>query len=219
MKANAIYVSLVLASLMMGCSSSTSYRVSKDYRGQAPQLKKIGVVVAQAQILNLSVLGFALPDSEKSAQSAKLFESAVLSEFSLKGYSVVLLAIDDDLRALINQYNSTRQNIHQEWDIDTIPNLKSTVPVLTRAGVDAVAIIWALDKISTSVRKTALVASWVLLHPSPGGKYHAELALLDRSGKRIFYNLKTGTEYNLTEEDDVSRICSELVSDLESIRQ
>jgi hypothetical protein len=221
MNAKMVFFSLLLGSLMAGCSSSKSYHVSKDYKGQAPTLRKVGVVIAQAEIRNLSLSGYryALPDIDKSAQSKKFFESAIVNEFNRKGYSAVLLAIDDDLRALINQYDNTRPNIHQDWDIDTIPNLPSTVPVITRADVDAVAIIWALDNISTNARKTMNIVSWVLLQPTPGGKYFGELLLLDKSGKRLFYNLKTGTEYNLTEEDDVSRICSELVSDLEAIKQ
>ena len=218
MKANMVFFSLVLGYLLAGCSS-VSYHVSNDYKGQAPTLRKIGVVIAHTEILNLSVFGYALPDYEKSAQSQKLFESAAVNEFNQKGYSAVLLTIDDDLRALIKEYNNARPNIHQDWDIDTLPNLPSTVPVITRADVDAVAIIWVLDNISTNARKTMNIVSWVLLLPQPGGKYFGELLLLDRSGKRLFYNMKTGTEYNLTEEDDVSRICAELVSDLEAIKQ
>ncbi len=213
MKANTVFFSLILGSLMVGCSSA-SYHVSKDYKGQAQKLKKVGVVIAQAEIFNLSVFGYALPDFEKSAQSKKFFESAVVSEFSRNGYSVVLLAIDDDLRALIKQYDNTRPNIHQDWDIDTIPNLQSSVPVVTRAGVDAIAIIWALDNISTSVRKVWMGAMAAIFLSVPPGKAYVELTLLDQSGKRLFYDLKISRSRNLTEEDYVSSICSELVSDL-----
>ena len=235
MKANMVFFSLVLGSLIAGCSSSTSYHVSKDYRSQAPKLKKVGVVIAQTEILNLGLGNYTWPDFEKSAQSKKFFESAAVMEFNRKGYAAVLLPIDDDLRALIKQYDNTRPYIlylystniitgnpmakGDKGEFDTIPSLKSTVPVLTRAGVDAIAIIWASSQISTSGRTALSITTAVFGVVVPHGKTYGELALLDKSGKIVFFKLKKGKNYNLTEEDSVSRICSELVSDLEAIKQ
>lgn len=225
MKASMVFFFLILASLMTGCLSSRSYQPFMDYRSQAPKLKRIGVVIAQAEILNLGAGNDTWPDFEKSAQSKIFFESAVVNEFNRKGYAAVLLPIDDDLRALIKQYDNTRPNFQQDRDIYTTPNLQSTVPVLTRADVDAIAIIWALDHISTAGRKALNVTSNIILFILGtggvvlNGETYCELALLDKSGKLIFFKLKKGKNYNLTEEDSVSRICSELVSDLETIQQ
>ena len=225
MRAKIVFLSLLLGSLMAGCSFSKFYHVSNDSKCQGPKFKKVGVVIAQAEIFNLSASGFASPNFEKSAQSMKLFESAVVNEFNRKGFLAVLLPVDDDLRALIKQYDNTRPNFQQEWDIDTIPNLQATVPVLTRAGVDAIAIIWALDHISTAGRKALNVTSNVIMFFLGGGavvlngEAYGELALLDKSGKLAFFNLKKGKNYNLTEEESVSSFCSALVNDLVATQQ
>lgn len=215
-----IVPSLVAAVILAtGCAAPKSSLTSADYQDRAGRIRKVGVVVAEGRIMDLGAGGGVALNPEATKRCTANTAAAAKQSIEGRGYEVVLLPLDDDTRALLSDYMKVRGEItmpfpSNQGKIEGLPPLAAVPAATTRSGADAIVFVGALDHVSTGGRK-AMMGALLLLGWSGGhGNAFADLAVVDGSGRIIFYDRKFGSNYTLTEDDDVQKVVGNLVAGL-----
>ncbi|HEY5999523.1 MAG TPA: hypothetical protein VI078_09540 [bacterium] len=216
--AAAVALGVFLALLAAGCASPQSHVVSAGFTGRLGEAKRVGVAVADAQIYRLEAAGGLVWDAAGSGTCRERLQRAVAREVAGRGLIAVELTVDDEVQALLKEYQQARGAILDPFaasggQIAGVAPLPAAVRVASREALDAVVIVSGRDHVSTAGRQAMMGALLLLGVVGGKGLAYADLALIDPSGAVLFYDRKRGSQYNLTREDDVGNVCAELVGD------
>lgn len=199
-----------------GCSSAVTYRSEKDFGMRLKTMKKVGVVIPAVEIYELGVGGSLLYDAERSRESRGYFEKSTQKLFASNGYNAILLPTTEDILAVIDYQRQIRSSYSPPPQNITLRSASQSEmePVLTKYGVDCLAIVEAMDHVSSGGRKTVMTAFAMLGFIGGKGMSYAYLTLVDKTGSSIFYDRKVGSNSNLTDDDDVEDIMRYMVEDI-----
>lgn len=206
---------IVTAILGAGCAAEKSSLTSTDFPDRVGGVRKVGIVVAEAQIINLTASGGTSFNPKASERCGTCAAAATQQLLSGRGYQVVVIPLDDDTRPLLAAYTSVRGSIFMPFPsnqgrIEGLAPLAGIPAACAKIGVDALVFLGARDHVSTKGRT-------VLMLLGGGGGHgiaYADLAAVDSSGKIIFYDRKFGTGYTLANDEGVREIFDELVAGL-----
>ncbi len=221
MKLGMLFAILALQVLFFsGCATSKSYQISPDFSSRSGEPRRVGIV------FDVHIYTQNGEDSKRSEQSLKYFEEASVRELTNNGYAVTVLPFSDDLRMLLAQYKHTRGVMVRPFSdnqgkVDGLAPLTGMVPVLGKEDIDGIVIVNGIDHLPTS---TAVVGGLALsaltgVYWGANAIAYADFALLDKAGRIVFYDSRHGENYNLTNEESVFKVSSELASDLNIARQ
>lgn len=216
MKPNRTIAWLLMVTLLAGCATEApSVQATRGFNGQAPTLKKIGVIVDAP--VSYYTGGFKPSAAERAEETAARrqgvanVQAEVNRALREKGYTVVMLPMDDDAHAVLKEFDAARGNNMRkpfpatQGKIATVAALPAAAALAARAGVDGIVIINGKDsKASTRGAIVQVVAMVVLVAalavmvagtgdggPLPTGPstlpYDADFAFIDRTGKILFY--------------------------------
>ena len=210
---------LLMAGLAAGCASGKSSLKSQDIADRVESIKRVGVIVAEARIYNLGAGGSKEFNPDASERCEKCAESAALKSLVDRGYVAVLIPLDDDVRALLSDYAKARGDISTPFQsnqgkIEGVPLLACAPQTCAKNDVDGVVFVGAVDHVSTGGRKALLGAMAVFGITGGQGIAYADLSVVDRTGKLLYYDQKSGTNYSLTDDSNVLKVYGELVAGL-----
>lgn len=211
---------LAAALLAAGCAARKYQISSADFGERAGSLKRLGVLVAEARIYNLHGEGEAALVPEASERFAAAAETAAKQVLGERGYVAAAVSRDDDGLALLADYLRIREELYTAFSssretIEGIARLAGAAAVCARSGVDGIVFVGVRDQVPAGGRKV-IFGSRALFHLYYGGKgvAAADLAVIDRNGKLVFYAQKSGKQYDLTEDEDLGKLLGELAAGL-----
>lgn len=199
-----------------GCSSAATYSSEKDFGLRLKTMKKVGVVIPAVEIYELGAGGSVLYDAERTKESRKHFERATLEAFAGNEFKAVLLPTAEDILAVIDYHRVIRSNYSPPSNsIALRPASQSEMEsVLTRYGVDIIAIVEAKDHVSTGGRKAVLTTFAMLGVVGRGGMSNAYISLVDKTGSCIFFDSKPESNDKLTDYGNVESVIESMVENI-----
>jgi hypothetical protein len=218
MKPSKVIAWLLILAQLAGCASPAppAFQVAPGFAAQHAGTHRIGVLVdARVRYTSLSDPGNAsdaAKSAELSAQGRTNVQDALNRELAGQGYTVVMLPMDDDARALVAEFDAARgHNLSRPFPatngaIGAVAPLPAAAAIAAKNRVDAIVIISGRDsatsvgeKVLAGVAITAVVllvgAIFVAsgspppaLGPGPHAPpYDADFVMLDSSGKILAY--------------------------------
>lgn len=223
---------LLIGALAAGCAAEKSYVTTSDFPEAGRAIRKVGVVVAEARLLDLSVGHVAagvtgahlVPEVSKNVEGSErclpLAEAAAVRSLSDRGYEAVLFAYDEEIRTLVAEYAPVRERLAGAFldkkPIEIVPPMPRAQQVAAARGVDAIAFVSVRDLVGSKGRKflTALFYGSPAVHVS-GGRSEAELALLDAAGRPIYFDvLREEGNLDWSDDEDIVELCGKLTAGL-----
>lgn len=207
---------LLTLTIVGGCSSAPTYRSENDFGIRLKTMKKVGVVIPSAEIYGLGAGGSLLYDAERSKESRGHFEKVTLKEFGSNGYNAKLLPNAEDILAVIDYHRQIRSGYSPPPTLTVLRSASQSEmePVLTKYGVDMLAIVEAKDHVSSGGRKALLTSLAMVGFVGGRGMSYAYITLVDKSGSSIFFDRKAGSNSNFTNYGEVEDIIKSMVEDM-----
>lgn len=219
------YVLLLVLFTLAGCAGPKSYSVQNDFPTIWQQTKKIGVIVPAVDVFEIAVDGQLTLDKDQSAIARKSIEEGALKAFTDKKFEAKLLTYDPAVEASLKSWFPIYKNIRDHFpDSKTLTNspviMENAGQLCKQQDFDMIVIIRGRDHVQSAGRKAANAALTVAFAVLGGvhssrGIAHADLALVDSSGKTVFYDQKSGTNFTLTDTGDAESIVSQMLDDVQ----
>ncbi|HKB58544.1 MAG TPA: hypothetical protein VKC56_00720 [Gallionellaceae bacterium] len=214
MKPNRMIAWLLMPVLLAGCATPkrTAFQAAPGYNGETPAAKRIGVIV-DAHVTYTKALLPPTPADRAEATALQTrgienVQAGINRALAARGYTVVMLPLDDDARAVLKEYYAVRGDslvrpfLDAGGKIGRVAALPAAAALAAKAGVDGIVIVNGRDAKATTgavvvfavVMALAVVATAaaisggspapVLPGPAP---YDADFAFIGRAGKIEFY--------------------------------
>ena len=138
-------------------------------------------------------------------------------------YTVTVLALDDDLRAVLGQYHTVRDSIARPFhssdgQIEGLAPIPGAAAIAAKANLDGIVIVSGEDGLVNGTAFTAGLIGSTFTNGALTGPQepvgYADFAILDKSGRITFYAGRNGTQVNLTNADGVADVVSAFANDL-----
>jgi len=199
-----------------GCSSAATYSSEKDFGLRLKTLKRVGIVIPAVEIYELGAGGSVLYDSERTKESRKHFERATLEAFASNKFDAVLLPTTEDILAVIDYQRMIRSNYSPPPNNIALRSASQSEmePVLTKYGVDFLAVVEAKDHVSSGGRKAVLTTFAMLGVVGKGGRSNAYMSLVDKSGSCIFFDKKPESNDKFTDYGNVESVIESMVENI-----
>ena len=220
MKSGMQFAVVAMALSFAGCATQKPYQFTPELNNQSGEMKKIGVV------FDVHIYASNGEDADRSAQSRKIFEDTSVRELVNKGYAVSVLPLDDDLRTLSTQYQNTRGSIARPFsdtkgEVKDLMPLAGMPPVLAKTDVDGIVFV---DGVESDPSRASVIGGLALgaltgFFSVPTVTSYADIAVLDKSGKIVFYDRRFGQNYNFSDDVIVSNVLSDFANDLATAQQ
>ena len=218
---------LIVLFSLAGCAGPRSYSSQSDFPTTWKQAKKVGVIVPVVDVFEIAVGGQLTLDKEQSSAALKSMEAGTVKAFTEKQLEAKIMAFDPALEIALKSWIPIYPNIRQQFPDSKTPT--STPIIMSNAqelckqhAVDMIAVIRGKDHVQSAGRKAANVALTVAfavlggVHSSRGIAY-ADLALIDASGRTIFYDQNSGTNFTLTSSGDAVSIVSQMLDNAQKV--
>lgn len=215
----ALFAVLLTGAFAAGCAAERSYVTTRDFPEAGRAIRKVGVVVAEARLLDVTVAAEVSKNIEGSERCLPLVEAAAVRSLSDRGYEAVPLAYDDEMRSLVAEYAQIRQRLVGAYadkkPIEIVPPLPRAQQVAAARGVDAIAFVSVRDLVGSKGRKFLSILLTGSIYQMSGGSSEAELALLDAAGRPIYFDVwKLEGNLDWSDDEDIVEVCGKLTAGL-----
>jgi hypothetical protein len=195
----------------------------------------VGVLEPRVDVFELGAGGQRTLKEEWSVPARKAIAEAVASAVAAKGFGVKPLepfpALQDDLLDMRLLYEAVGSSIlfavYQQQFPAPVERFDYALGDVSRLldayGVDALAIVYASDEVSSGGRKaakavsTAALALLGVIAIPRGGVTRMSIGLVDRSGSVLWFNVGAGS-YDLRDANSTGMLVSSLLAQLPSSR-
>jgi hypothetical protein len=218
----------VLAFMLLGtgCFTPRYYRARPDYQTTLARVRTIGLVRPYVKVYELDAGGTDTLKDEWSELGKKNVAAALARAFAEKGKKTKLIEPAPDTRDEIEEvrllyeavtsgiidatYRYYFENKYKDFDYTVGPVGR----LLDRYGVDALALSYGKDEISSGGR-TALGVASALFGGVRGGYTAVSVAIIDRNGRVLWFNMAGGEgAFDLRDPDSAGKVVDRLVGQL-----
>ena len=222
----------------IGCASEThrkeTYRKHPQYESRIAEIKNTGALPADVRVYELSAGGMKELRNDWCETGKANMQHALIKSIQKSSLNLSVLTIDEELKAEIDELQSLYRAVHESIYLHTFepnnlfPHKKENFvyslgridDVLDKLGVDSLIFVYGSDQISSDARQFWMAASIILLFlgghtatPSPGFT-EVSVAVVDRTGDILWFNLYRSNAFDLRDKNDSLRILSYLISTL-----
>lgn len=207
-------VATFFGALFSGCSTTQAI---KSPRLADAGVTRVGVVIAEARVIDLSAGGTLEVNLKETERCAPRVEAAAVRRLADLGYEAVPLGYDDEIREVVTAYLRARGRLVVLWareeSIDSAPAVPGAEKVAAARGVDAIAFV--SSRIVDPTTKSVIGLAFLGIKPK--GELEVSLALVDAAGSVVYFNRRwestAGSPWAYPEKF-YGRLCKELVEDL-----
>lgn len=218
MKKLGLAVVMLWAFIVAGCGANRLV-VSQNFGTTMPEIKKVGVILSDVSVQEVSVGGSKeLMTVETAAAVPIVAKVAVESVTGLK-LEGKLISSDDDVRKVTTPYNRIRQQelFMMLSDREGRPVSPEFAGLAAKADVDAFILFRSCENESSGGRKALKVATVLLGGFAGAESTYADIALVDRNGHLLYYNNSVSGN-SLQKEGDVKDIFDGLLTRFREVR-
>ncbi|HEY6872091.1 MAG TPA: hypothetical protein VI298_05105 [Geobacteraceae bacterium] len=239
MRSTTVAVAVALSLIVSGCAPK-SIRTNPDLAGKSAGMRIVALVTPDVKVYEVSAGGVRELRDEWSEQGRGNVVKAVISRFAGAPVEVRPLAQDgeaaQDVKEVMALFEAVSQSIilHTYSDNnnpnvfpDKVKNFDYSVgsleTILKKSGADALLLVYGEDEIATGGKKalnalgivTGLaVAAFTGVAIAPHMEGTAmRMALADRNGTILWYNIKGGTGYDLRNSDSSVNLVNETMEE------
>ncbi len=209
-------IMLVSCIILSACSAPKSYMMQPEFSETANRVKKIGVTVPKATVMELGFGGSKTLDEEASQAALKVIEQGVLEGLQKSGMEAKLLEQQNDLLIFQKGYQPLSREMRAHFPgarrVPTVPSrIENFSEVLKNNNVDCVLAIEGLEHVSSAGRKAAQVVTAVLFGATSRGMTYLNYNLFcGADGKPMFTDLRAGSHFSISSSSDVSGLVNDI---------
>jgi hypothetical protein len=215
---------LLAASALSGCFAQNE-ALRRKLAEQLKPVRSVGIASPDVKIYELDAGGMRILRDAWSQQGEENVSAALRSVLREKGFSVKVVEPTAQTREELDEvrllYQAVGQAIldarsiyyygHGWWDLDY--TVGPVDKLLARYGVDALALTYASDEISTGGRKATAAIAGLFGVQVRGGISWASVAIVDRSGKVLWFHDAWGeAAYDLRDAESARALVGVIVN-------
>lgn len=209
----------VLGVLVVSCAQTRKSLVTPEFSSAVMSIRSVGVLVVESEVLDLGAFRKSTPNAEKTGKARTCLGAAAVSSLQARGFEAVLLPDEEPSRELAREYRTLRGDIMMErkfagsaGKIEGMAPLSAAPAVLRGRNLDGVLLVSGIDHHASVASRLAGLSP--ILGGGGAGIAYADIALLDATGRILFYDEWEGSDVALTEEKGAARVCRELSAGL-----
>jgi len=216
-----------------GCVPET-YRKHPQYESRIGEIRNAGTLPVDVRVYELTAGGVTELRDDWCETGRTNIEYALTESIQKTSLNLSFLTIDEKLKAEIDDLQSLYRAVHESIVMHTYdPNnlfphkkenfvysLGAIDDILEKLGVDSLIFVYGSDEISSGGRQ-ALIATGIIIGLFTGimvaprsGITEVSVAIVDRTGDILLFNLNRSGGHDLREKDSSFDIMSNLISTL-----
>lgn len=198
-----LWPALAAALATSACFQGTHYRARPEFAQTATSARTVGLVSPVVKVYELTAGGQTVLKDEWSTQGRKAVTDSLQRALVQKGWKVKLVepagGIKDELEEMRLLYGDVGPSIvratyvypifpekYKNFDYSVGPVKR----ILEQAGVDLLVLAYGYDEISSGGRSVVNALNAVLGTGSTGGDSFLNVALIDRNGKVLWFDVE-----------------------------
>jgi hypothetical protein len=206
----------LVTTAMTACSGPRTHLAQPDLGENLGKVKKVGVLVASCNVNVIELGGVTKHDQDASAQAKPIFEQGIIGGLKSSGYEAKLISDKSDIIAIKKGWVPIAKEMKSHFPNPPTPaTVESSIigfdDVRKKYDVDCVVIAEGVENVSSAARKSALVLGALVGVSGGKGISHFVYELFCANGRPMYFDIKSATDFSLSNHDDIENITGQLV--------